>query len=317
MKILGTGSAIPRRSVTNEELSQFLDTSDEWIVTRTGIHTRHVLTDERLEDLAAAAARAALDSAQVDAKALDYILCSHVMGPYITPGMSCIVGKAVGASCAAVDLNAACAGFLYALDMAEAYIASGRAKYILIVCAEAITQMVDWRDRATCVLFGDGAGAVVVGAGDSLRSMRLGARSNTEALYARQMPGNSPFVTQPIPAGALVMNGQEVYKFAVSTSTRDLKGVISQAGLEVDQVDLYLLHQANMRIIEAVRERLKQPKSKFPTNIERTGNVSSACIPILLDELVRGPGIMEGTVLALSAFGAGLVHGACVLRWEA
>ena len=315
MKILGTGSALPEKIVRNDDLALFLDTSDEWISTRTGIRERRVLSEETLLDLANRAAENALENAKVAADDLDMILVTTAKGEAVTPATACMVQGAIGAHCPAFDLNAACAGFLYALDTADAFIASKKAKTILVVSAEALSRFCDWKDRSTCVLFGDGAGAVVVGEGDGLIGTKLFAQSNEPILYAYGDPGNSPYEREKHPLTPLHMAGQEVYKFAVSHSSRDLIELIERAGKTPDEIDHYLLHQANLRIVEAVRHRLHQPEAKFPHNIERTGNTSSASVPILLDELNRADKLKTGDLIAMSAFGAGLSTGAALLRW--
>lgn len=316
MRILSTGSALPSRVVTNRELTGFLDTSDEWISTRTGIRERRVLSDEPLSGLAARAARAALDDAKLGADAIDFIICSTVQGEWVTPALACIVQRELGATCPALDVNGACAGFVYALDLADAYLRTGKARRILIVCAEAMSHIVDWTRREECVLFGDGAGAVVVDGGEGLLSTRLTANGNSAPLYMRAATGNSPFQSNPVSNEYLHMAGQEVYRFAVSASAEDIRALLSENGMEPGDVDYFLLHQANLRIVEAVRTRLGQPPEKFPHNLERYGNTSSATLPILLDELNRAGAIQPGQVLAMSAFGAGLVTGACLIRWN-
>lgn len=315
MRILGTGSALPERIVTNEELTQFLDTSDEWISTRTGIRERHVMSDETLAGMGGEAGRLALENAGVGAEELDMIICTTLQGDTLTPGLACLIQKELGADCPCIDVNGACAGFLYAIDMADAYISSGKAEKILIVSAEELTRMADWTDRSTCVLFGDGAGAAVVGAGEGLMAARLTTASSRDVLYACPAPGNNPFRTEKRPYVPLQMMGQEVYKFAVSTSSDDIRKVAERAGVDLNQIDHFILHQANLRIVDAVRHRLKVPEERFPHNIERTGNTSSASVPILLDELNRSGVLKPGHLLALSAFGAGLSTGACILRW--
>jgi len=316
LRILSTGSALPSRVVTNRELTGFLDTSDEWISTRTGIRERRVLSDEPLSGLAARAARAALDDAKLGADAIDFIICSTVQGEWVTPALACIVQRELGATCPALDVNGACAGFVYALDLADAYLRTGKARRILIVCAEAMSHIVDWTRREECVLFGDGAGAVVVDGGEGLLSTRLTANGNSAPLYMRAATGNSPFQSNPVSNEYLHMAGQEVYRFAVSASAEDIRALLSENGMEPGDVDYFLLHQANLRIVEAVRTRLGQPPEKFPHNLERYGNTSSATLPILLDELNRAGAIQPGQVLAMSAFGAGLVTGACLIRWN-
>jgi len=317
MKILGTGSALPHLTVTNDMLSTFLDTSDAWIRTRTGIAQRQVISDETVEELAVAAARTALDNAGITAAEVDMILCSNVLSSHITPAMACRIQGALQASCPAVDLNGACAGFVYGLDMAEAYLRSGMRKCILLVCAEHTTRMADWTDRSTCVLFGDGAGAVVLGPGDALKAMELTCQYDGEVLTAATAPGNNPYLSfRQEPNVYLQMKGQDVFKFAVNQATQGIRTVLQRAGLEMDQVRYFLLHQANLRILRAVCSRLEQPMERFPSNLERTGNTSSASIPILLDEMHRARQLQRGDMIVISAFGAGLVSGTCVLEWQ-
>ena len=315
MRILGTGSALPAYTLTNDRLTEFLDTSDEWIRTRTGIQTRQMLTDETLLSLGKEAALNALDNAGVRVEDVDYLLCCTVQGDTVTPSLACLLQKEIGVNCPAVDINGACAGFIYALDMADAYLKSGKAKRMLIICAEGMSRLVDWTDRATCVLFGDGAGAVVVDGAENLFCAHLTSDGNVVPLNLYPNPGNSPFAIDPKPMTSLYMDGPEIYKFAVSHSSSDLKQVVEKAGLGLDEIDYYLLHQANKRILDAVRTRLKQPEGKFPMNIYKRGNCSSASIPILLDETNRAGALHSGDNLALSAFGAGLTTGACVLCW--
>ncbi|NLF27740.1 MAG: ketoacyl-ACP synthase III [Clostridiales bacterium] len=315
MRILGTGSALPALTVDNDRLTQFLDTSDDWIRTRTGIRSRQIMTDETLLQLAVRASEAALENAGLSASDIDFVLGSTVLADTITPSLSCALQGELGTTGAALDINGACAGFVYALDVADAYLASGKARRMLVVSAESMSRIADWTDRATCVLFGDGAGAVVVDAGEGLLSSHLTSEGNLAPLNMYPNPGNSPFATASHPATPLFMDGPEIYKFAVQHSVDDLKLVIERAGLAPDDIDHYLLHQANRRIVEAARVRFRQPEEKFPTNIEVRGNTSSASIPILLDELNRAGRLRAGELIAMSAFGAGLTTAACVLRW--
>lgn len=315
MKIIGTGSAHPSLTVTNDMLEKFLDTSNEWIMTRTGIRQRQIISNEKLEDIAAVAAQNALDNAGVLASDIDFIICSNVVNEYITPALSCIIQGRIGAGCPCIDLNGACAGFIYALDIAEAYFSTKRVKNILIVAAEEPTRMVDWTQRNTCVLFGDGAGAVVLTQGDNVKSIRLSTSSKQDALYQQRKLESTPFINKEEPDGPLVMHGQDVFKMAVSASLRDITGVIADGHLTENDIDHYLLHQANIRIIDTIRTSLKQDKKKFPFNIDKYGNTSSASIPILLDEMNKDNLIKNGDKLVLSAFGAGFTTGACLLYW--
>ncbi|MBE6204116.1 MAG: ketoacyl-ACP synthase III [Rikenellaceae bacterium] len=316
MKIIGTGRAHPAKVVTNAMLETFLDTSDEWIRTRTGITERRLISSERLEDLATEAAMKAIEDAGLTPADIDYIICSNVVNEYITPSLSCIVQGAIGARCATVDVNAACSGFIYALDMADDRLKSGKAKNILVMAAEEPTRMVDWEDRSLCVLFGDGAGAVVVTEGDGLIDSRLTTVSKTDCLHYVRRLEPTPYITKDEPSGPMYMNGKEVFKTAVLSSSRDIKTLLDNAGLQPSDIKYYVLHQANLRIIDAIANWLKLDMSHFPTNVERCGNTSSASVPMLLDELAREGKLQRGDKLLLSAFGAGFTTGACIIEWN-
>lgn len=317
MKILGTGSALPSLVVTNEMLSQFLDTSDEWIITRTGIKERRILSKETLVDLAVSAGEKALESAQMNASDIDFIICSNVANNYITPSLSSIVQGKIKANCPCIDINVACTGFVFALDMADAYFATGRYKNILIICAEEPSKFVNWKERDASILFGDGAGAVVVSATkrENLIAMHLNTTCATEPLYYQRAMEFNPFNEQPAISNPLVMNGKEVYKLAVSSSIADIKKVFDTSNVTPSEITYYLLHQANTRILETIRDFLGEPIEKFPRNIEKYGNTSSATIPILLDELNKENKLKEGDLIVMSAFGAGFCTGACIIKW--
>lgn len=315
MKISGTGSALPRKIVTNDMLAQFLDTSDEWIRTRTGVTSRHVISDEKLEDLAREAAEKALLDAGVRADDLDFIICSNVVNEYITPQLSCILQGAIGATCPCIDINCACAGFIHALEIAESFYKAGKVKNVLIVCAEEPTRMADWKDRRTCVLFGDGAGAAVLTPGDNIKSIKLSAMTATDKLWQMRMLQPTPYITKEETETPLQMKGQEVFKFAVTAASRDITRALEESSMSAEDIDYYLLHQANIRIINSIQNYLKQPAEKFPTNVESHGNSSSASCPILIDECNRKGMFRKGDKIAVSAFGAGFVSGAVVFEW--
>jgi 3-oxoacyl-[acyl-carrier-protein] synthase-3 len=315
MKIIGTGRAHPAKVVTNAMLEQFLDTSDEWIKTRTGMSERRVISSEKLEDLAAEASLQAIADAGLKPADIDYIICSNVVNEYITPGLSCIVQGAIGAKCACVDVNAACSGFIYALDMADDRLKSGKAKNILVVAAEEPTRMVDWNDRSLCVLFGDGAGAVVVTEGEGMICSRLTTTSKIDCLHYLRKLEPTPYITKEEYSAPMYMNGKEVFKTAVLSSSRDIKVMLDEACLKPSDIKYYVLHQANMRIIEAIANWLKLDMSHFPTNVERCGNTSSASVPLLLDELARDGKLQKGDKILMSAFGAGFTTGACIIEW--
>ena len=314
MKIKGTGSVLPKKIVTNDMLSEFLDTSDQWIASRTGVRSRKVISDEKLEDMAVEAALLALEDAGMNAGNLDLIICSNVVNEYITPQLSCIIQGGIGASCPCMDINCACAGFIYALDIAESYSKAGKVKNVLIVCAEEPTRMTDWSDRRTCVLFGDGAAAVVLGEGEGIKGISLSAASATDKLWQYRVLQPTPYITKEEHDVPLQMKGQDVFKFAVKAAGKDISKTLSDAGVRPDDVDWYLVHQANIRIIEAIQDYLEQPESKFPVNIYDHGNSSSSSCPILLDENRRKGLLREGDIVVLSAFGAGFVSGAAVIE---
>ena len=316
MRIIGTGSMLPQKMVTNEQLSQFVDTSDEWIRERTGIETRCVLSTESLEELATEAAKQALDDAGILPTQLDYIICSNMVNEYVIPSMASIVGGHIGSQCPAYDLNAACTGFLYAMDMAEALLQSGRAENILIISAEAPTRIVDWNDRRTCVLFGDGAAAVVVTRGNALRSIKVSSKSDKSVLYYRRSLEPTPFLIRDKNTGPLCMNGQEVFKSAVTSSLRDMQYVLKQANVNKDDVTYFVLHQANLRIIDFIKSHFGATDEQFPINVNRYGNTSSVSIPLLLDELNKNGKLRKGDLLVFSAFGAGFTPAACVIEWN-
>ena len=316
MKIIGTGSAHPSLVVTNKMLENFLETSDEWIVSRTGIKERRLITNEKLEDLAVDAAKNAMENAGVTPEEIDFLIVSNVSNEYDTPSLSCVIQGMLGMKCPCFDINCACSGFVYALDIAESFLATKDLRNILIVCAEEPGRMVDWKDRSQCVLFGDGAGAAVVTKGDDLKAIRLNTVSKVDPLWQKRKMQPTPFVTKEEEGGPLVMVGQDVFKLAVSSSIDDIDKVLKIAGMSAEDIDMFVLHQANIRIIDAIRHFSKQDKSKFPINVDKYGNTSSATIPILLDELNRGGKLRNGDMLLMSAFGAGFTTGACILRWS-
>lgn len=315
MKIIGTGSAHPTCKVTNEMLEQFLETTDEWITERTGIKERLVISSEKLEDLAVIAANKALEDANLTAADIDFIICSNVVNEYVTPALSCIIQGQLGATCPTVDINAACAGFLFAMDIADDKLRAKKAKNILIVCAEEPSRMVSWQNRSTSVLFGDGAGAAVVTEGDELKAIRLTTSSLAEVLYYQRKLEPTPYISKEENFEPLVMKGREVFKHAVTSSCRDIRKLLNQTGLQPEDIKYYVLHQANRRIIDSIRNFLGVDEERVPHNVERYGNISSAALPALLDELNRAGKLQKGDKLVFSAFGAGFTTGACVIEW--
>lgn len=331
MKIIGTGSALPQRIVDNHKLQEWVETSDEWIRERTGIGQRHLSTGETVVSLAAKACQEALAMAGRSAEEVELILLATCSPEYLVPCCACQVQALIGAKNAvAFDINAACSGFLFGLSMANAYMESGMYKKILIVGSEVLSKMVDWTDRSTCILFGDGAGAVYAEAAEKAsETLQSGMLSCVQAadgdkgmvLRCRErMIKNPVYHETPDPQEKerslyIAMNGQEVYRFATRQVPECIKKALVQAALSVDEIDLFVLHQANVRINESVAKRLGADLEKFPMNLEDVGNMSSATIPVLLDVCNRQGKIRRGDQLVLAGFGAGLTYGACVLRW--
>ena len=331
IRITGTGSALPGRIVTNKELEQMVETSDEWIRERTGIGERHVSVGETVVTLASEAARKALEQAGKRAEEIDLILVATCSPEQYLPCCACQVQADIGAvNALAFDVNAACSGFLFALNTADAYLRMGLAKNALIIGSEVLSKLVDWTDRGSCILFGDGAGAVVVELceapagilGRALHSdgtgggvLQCGARELTTP-YVRTSAAKTD-QNQPTNDREhyIQMDGQEVYRFATRRVPQCIEEALSDAGLTVPDIDLFVLHQANARIIDAVAKRLHADREKFPTNLERVGNMSSASIPVLLDELNRQGRLHRGDHIVLAGFGAGLTIGACVMTW--
>jgi len=316
LKIIGMGKGIPERKVSNHELAGFLDTDNEWIVSRTGIENRYICTTETLTGLSASASLQALKNAGLAASDIDLIICATICGDFRTPSLACSLSGQIGASCPAFDINAACTGFIYALDVASGYLETGKAKNILIVCAETMSTQIDWNDRSTCVLFGDGAAAVVVTHGDMLKYISLSATADTSILNLPSSTGNSPYINNKRDIGYLHMQGQEVFKFAVSIVGPQITKALDALSMSTEQIDWYIIHQANKRIIDSIRTRLRQPEEKFPVNIGKYGNISSVSIPLLLYEMLEDGRLKHGDTLFMSAFGAGLTTGCCVFVWE-
>lgn len=313
--ILGTGHYVPPRVVKNEELSQYVDTSDAWITQRVGIKERHVCTNETTTDLAYEAAMRALENSGTAPEELDMILCATVSGDYVTPSLACMVQNRIGATCPAMDINAACSAFLFLLDTAAGFFARKRVKKMLLVGAERMSRIVDWEDRSTCVIFGDGAGAVVLGEGDGYLAAKFHTHGGDEVIQVPCSNGKSPFCTRDAVFPYIYMNGAETYKFAVTSMSRDLNDVLQQAGLKGEEIAAVIPHQANARIIAAAKKQVSIPADRFYVNIDRYGNTSAASIPIALDELNRSGKLQRGDYLAMCAFGGGLAGAACILRW--
>lgn len=318
IRIMGTGSYLPENIVTNDDLARIMDTSDEWIASRTGIRARHLVKEETTAQMSAEAAKKALDEAGMKAEDLDLIIVGTLSGDYVTPSTACEVQAILGAEKAvAFDINAACSGFMFAMNTAYAYIHSGIYQNALVIGAETLSKLMDWNDRSTCVLFGDGAGAAVVRADKTgLIHFTQGADgSKGMVLSCRGRMNNNPLVKNSVKPDYVSMDGQEVYKFAVSTVPASIQKVLEEAGLEVTDIKYFLLHQANIRIIQSVAKRLKADMNKFPTTLEHCGNISAGSVPILLDEVHKKGMLQRGDKLVMAGFGAGLTWSAAVIEW--
>ncbi|HSC34010.1 MAG TPA: beta-ketoacyl-ACP synthase III [Thermodesulfobacteriota bacterium] len=322
VRFLGTGSYAPDRILTNLELEKLVDTSDEWIQTRTGIRERRVAEpDVATSDIAYEASLKALESSGVDARDLDGIIVGTVTPDYLFPSTACILQSRLGAKKAfAFDLLAGCSGFLYALQAGKGIISGGDAKKLLVIGAETLSKITDFQDRTTCILFGDGAGAAVISASETpgILSTCLGANGDEwELLY---MPGGGSRIP-PSEASInnrdhfLKMKGKEVFKEAVKALESSSLEAIKRADITPEEIDLFIPHQANYRILEAVRKRVGLPEEKVFSNLDRYGNTSSASVPLALDEAVRSGRVKEGDTILISVFGAGFTWGAAVVRW--
>ena len=314
-KVLGTGSFLPPRIVSNEDLSAFLDTTDEWIMRRVGVRTRYVCTTETTADLACIAAERALENGGVSPAELDFIICATVSADDASPAVACMVQKHIGADCPAMDVNSACSGFIFALETAAGFFAMKKAKKILVIGAERMSRILDWTDRSTCIIFGDGAGAVLLGEGDSYIASRLVTKGGDDVIKIPNFPGTSPFFRGEAQKPYVLMDGPKTFKYAVNTMSGDLTAVMEDAGIKGEELAFVIPHQANARIIRAAAKRAGIPEERFFVNIEKYGNTSAASIPIALDELNRAGGLKPGDCLALCAYGGGLSSAACILKW--
>lgn len=315
-RIMGTGRYVPERVVTNEELSRFLDTNDDWITQRVGVRQRHISTHETAADMGAKAALAAMENSGVAAEEIDLILAASVSGESISPSVSCMIQHLLGLSCMAMDINAACSAFDFLLETAAGFFAAGRAKKILVIGTERLSRLLDWSDRSTAVIFGDGAGAVVLEAGENYLDAIFSVKGGEDVIDIPQPVGISPFYERGQEKKPFIhMAGQETFKFAVTAICRDSMEILRRNRLSFDDIAYIVPHQANRRIIDFASMRLKVPQEKFYVNIQRYGNTSSASIPIALDELNRAGKLKRGDLLLLPAFGGGLASACCLLRW--
>lgn len=314
-KIYGTGSYVPENYYDNHDIAKLVDTSDEWIRERTGIIRRHIAEDDTTVSMAVKAAKAALENGNVSARELDLILVATITPNFVIPGMACEVQKEIGAiNAIGFDMSAACSGFVFAYNTAQAYIAAGIYKTVLVIGSECLSNIVNWQDRSSCILFGDGAGAVVLKAeeGDILPCVMHsdGTKGYVLACESRHQKNWEAKDT------LISMDGKEVFKFAVKKVPEVIRELLEKTQYTEADIDWFMLHQANQRIIESVAKRMKVDIEKFPMNISEYGNTSSASIPILLDELNRSGKLKQGQKLVLAGFGAGLSWGASLVELD-
>ena len=314
-RIAGTGSYLPENVVTNQDLEKFVETSDEWIRSRTGIRERRKAADgETTGDLAFHAATRAMEAAGVEASELDLIVLGTTTPDIIFPSTACLLQHRLGANgCAAFDVNAACSGFVYALGVANAFIASGQARKALVVGSETLTRMLDWNDRSTCVLFGDGAGAVVLEASDTPGVLASDLHADGKHVGILCVPGNvagGQVLGDPL----LKMDGQAVFKLAVGVLEKAAHAALAKAGLTESDIDWLVPHQANIRIMQSTAKKLKLPMDKVVVTVDQHGNTSAASIPLALDHGVRTGQVKKGETLLLEGVGGGFTWGAVLLK---
>ena len=322
--ILGTGSYAPEKTLTNLDLSKIVDTSDEWIFSRTGIRERRIAAEqETTSQMAAAAGRAALSDAGLTAADIDLIIVATMTPDLPMPATACFVQNQLGVSAhaACFDLNAACSGFLYALDTAWAMLGSGRYRHALVIGAEKMSSVLDWTDRTTCVLFGDGAGAVVLGAARGTARI-LGTKLYAEGAHTGLLciPNGGSNAPAPTPGTealprTITMKGREIFKIAVREMEDAAREILEQHQMSAAQIACVVPHQANLRIIDMIAQSLELPLDRFFVNLERYGNTSAASIPLALDEARRSGRISSGDTTLFVAFGAGLTYGSALVRW--
>ncbi len=327
--ICGTGSYIPSYTMDNNDIARLVETSDEWIRERTGVVRRHIVQHETTVSMAVEAARKALEDAGVRPEELDLILVSTISSNVILPCAACEVQKELGAvNATCFDLSAACTGFVLAYNTAMAYLTGGICRTALVIGSESLSNLTNWKDRSTCILFGDGAGAAVLQNGSGTRNYLPVTHSDGDKGVALTCKSRHDFNGLTDENGQdcldamldhehyMQMDGQAVFKFAVKKVPEAIGEVLALNQIDAEEIDYYILHQANKRIVEAVAKRLGEPMEKFPMNLQEYGNTSSASIPILLDELNRKGELKRGQKLVLAGFGAGLTWGASIMEWR-
>ncbi len=321
---LGTGSYLPEKILTNKDMEKIVDTTDEWIVTRTGIRERHVASEtQATSDLATEAGKKALADAGLKASDIDLIIVATITPDMPTPSTACLVQSKLGATkAAAFDVSAACSGFVYGLSISKAFVESGMYKNILLIGAEKLTAFVDWKDRASCVIFGDGAGAAVIGPVEAgkreiLSSFMVANGNDADLLKIPGGGSRNPSSTNSLEQGMhyLKMQGKETFKVAVKVMEEATLEALRLANLNMDQISLVIPHQANLRIIQSIGERMQIPAEKMVVNLDRVGNTSAASVIVALDECVRTGRLKKGDAIVLVAFGAGTTLASAVVQW--
>ncbi|HHD2584266.1 TPA: beta-ketoacyl-ACP synthase III [Clostridium perfringens] len=319
-KMIGFGLYTPKNLVENERLQEFLETSDEWIRTRTGIERRYISLDENTSDLAVEASKKALNQAGLSAEDIDLIILATVTPDNFTPSTACIVQDKLGAKNAwAFDINAACTGFIYALKLGRSLIRSGEAKNALIIGAETLSKALNWEDRGSCVLFGDGAGATVLTSTEEDCGIKYvnvkSDGSKGDSLVIQGLPLNSPFKDgREVSENYINMNGREIFKFATKVMEESIVEILEKENIKIEDIDAIIPHQANLRIIDYVVKRLGIPREKFITNLQNYGNTSGASIPIALCESINEGNLKKGDNIIMVGFGGGLTWGAALIK---
>lgn len=307
IKILGTGKYVPEKIITNDDWAKLVDTSDEWIVQRTGMKERHFAADdETTTSMGTAAVKAAIEDAGIDPNEIGALVVATVSADNYSPSDACLIQRNLGLrdNMIAFDISAGCSGFVFGLETMRGLLMSGGFKYGVLVASEILSRKMDKTDRSTCVLFGDGAAAAIVALDD-----------NSEYYSCIGVHGDDELIKVPTPNGPIFMDGQATYKFAVSSVPKLVNDVMEKAGVTPDDIDMYILHQANLRIIEAVQKRLKQPDEKYYINIDKYGNTSAASVALAMDEAKKAGKLKPGMKVLIAGFGAGKTYGAAIFEW--
>jgi 3-oxoacyl-[acyl-carrier-protein] synthase-3 len=321
--IRGTGRYVPENRVTNDDLAKIVDTNDDWITSRTGIKERRISSGENTSDLACFAAKNALEDAGVSAEEVDLIIVATVTPDMFTPATACIVQSKLGAKkAAAFDINAACSGFIYGINVAAQFVISGVYNNVLVIGAETLSKIINWQDRNTCVLFGDGAGAVLLSNSTEkgIGSILIASDGDKgEVLQSAALPINNPYTPDSLDTvghNHIVMEGREVFKFATGVIVESIEEILHKENLTMEDIKYVVPHQANLRIIDYAAKKLCAEPDKFYVNVDKYGNTSSASIPIALDEINRNGLLSKGDKIIIVGFGGGLTYGAALLQWQ-